>query len=307
MEDIDFKKYEVVEDKNILIYKILDCLYLGCEKVSTNSETLENNKIKRIIKIGYELEEAFVGKYEYLSINIHDHFNEDIYDYFDKCYYFIENSIEKKENILIHCAAGISRSVSIICAYLIKKKKWNFNRAINFIRETKPLVNPNCGFEQQLHEYSLRNNSKIFKKNNYRKKTKYHIKIKKPYVSRTEKTFTYIGKNMRKDKYILNEKIPPRPNQINKDEKLIYLYRLLMENNFSRTELPIDKQRASMMKIIKNSNELVEKAFKTKKRISKKDSKRRKDALSKFLKRNGLKMIEEILSANFKDEKDLSK
>lgn len=80
-----------------------------------------------------------------------------------------------------------------------------------------------------------------------------------------------------------------------------------MENNFSRTELPIDKQRASMMKIIKNSNELVEKAFKTKKRISKKDSKRRKDALSKFLKRNGLKMIEEILSANFKDEKDLSK
>ncbi len=32
----------------------------------------------------------------------------------------------KFTNILIHCYAGVSRSVTIVCAYIMWKFKWNF-------------------------------------------------------------------------------------------------------------------------------------------------------------------------------------
>jgi len=39
---------------------------------------------------------------------------------FDKTYELIENGLGKG-NVLVHCAAGISRSSTIVCAYMIRK------------------------------------------------------------------------------------------------------------------------------------------------------------------------------------------
>jgi len=56
--------------------------------------------------------------------------------------------------VLVHCAEGVSRSVSVVAAYLMASHGWAPMQAIEFIKNKRRIANPNFGFIQQLHEYS---------------------------------------------------------------------------------------------------------------------------------------------------------
>ncbi len=48
--------------------------------------------------------------------------------------------------IKIKCGAGVSRSSTIVIAYLIWKKKLSFEEAFNFVKENRSVICPNSGF-----------------------------------------------------------------------------------------------------------------------------------------------------------------
>ena len=85
---------------------------------------------------------------------------------FDLSYAFDEGAdyIDKQRNlgntIIVHCYAGISRSSSMIVAYLMKYKKMNFDDAITLIRKNRPIAHPNSGFTKQLKIYQEKLNIK---------------------------------------------------------------------------------------------------------------------------------------------------
>lgn len=62
---------------------------------------------------------------------------------------FIDTAIENG-NILVHCLAGVSRSPTIVAAYLMFKKRLRYKEALAIIKQTRPFVNPNPGFIEQL-------------------------------------------------------------------------------------------------------------------------------------------------------------
>lgn len=51
---------------------------------------------------------------------------------------------------------GISRSATVVCAYLIAEEGLTGPAAINFVREKRPIICPNLGFRQQLDEYAVK-------------------------------------------------------------------------------------------------------------------------------------------------------
>lgn len=53
-------------------------------------------------------------------------------------------------SVLVHCMVGVSRSAAIIMAYLMKKYGMSRDEAITFVRCTRPVVQPNPGFQRQL-------------------------------------------------------------------------------------------------------------------------------------------------------------
>jgi predicted protein tyrosine phosphatase len=55
--------------------------------------------------------------------------------------------------VLVHCAMGSSRSVAVVCGYLIAAHGLHPSQALEFVRARRAAAAPNRGFIDQLHEY----------------------------------------------------------------------------------------------------------------------------------------------------------
>lgn len=55
--------------------------------------------------------------------------------------------------VLVHCVQGISRSASVVCAYLMALYAWAPAKAVAFVKSKRWIAEPNFGFVAQLHEY----------------------------------------------------------------------------------------------------------------------------------------------------------
>ena len=71
--------------------------------------------------------------------------DEDIFPHFEPSHTFIDSFIEKN-NVLVHCQGGISRSASIVISYIMRIKKMEFQEALKFVRSKRYQICPNQGF-----------------------------------------------------------------------------------------------------------------------------------------------------------------
>ena len=82
-------------------------------------------------------------------INIMDFDSENIIQYFGECLNFIKGN----DKVFVHCAAGESRSATIVIAYLMWKNKMVFDKAYDFVKQKRSRIYPNFGFRQQLQMF----------------------------------------------------------------------------------------------------------------------------------------------------------
>jgi len=136
--------------------KIDDHIYIGSIYDANNINNLKSNNIECVLSILSS--HNTIIKYpniEYMRISIEDVPSSDISKYFKDTFTFIDNSIVNKKNILIHCKSGISRSATILCAYLMKKYKINYDDALKIIKNKRKIINPNDGFIEQLKNFEM--------------------------------------------------------------------------------------------------------------------------------------------------------
>jgi len=69
---------------------------------------------------------------------------------------FIRDALNSspEARVLVHCGEGISRSVSVVAAYLMAQYGWGRDDAVNYIKTKRRVANPNFGFMNQLQEYA---------------------------------------------------------------------------------------------------------------------------------------------------------
>ena len=66
------------------------------------------------------------------------------------------SSVVNPPSMLVHCFAGVSRSTTLVAAYLIRTRGLSTDDAISCIRSLRPQVNPNSGFVAQLRVWEER-------------------------------------------------------------------------------------------------------------------------------------------------------
>lgn len=59
----------------------------------------------------------------------------------------------KTNNVLVHCSAGISRSPTLVLAYMIKKYQMKSEDALRQMRKLRQIVDPNVSFIIQLRDW----------------------------------------------------------------------------------------------------------------------------------------------------------
>lgn len=68
---------------------------------------------------------------------------------------FISDALQDpRARVLVHCVQGISRSASVVCAYLIKIYGWTPAQAVQYVKSKRPIAEPNPGFVSQLGEFA---------------------------------------------------------------------------------------------------------------------------------------------------------
>ncbi|XP_046731355.1 dual specificity protein phosphatase 7 isoform X2 [Silurus meridionalis] len=135
--------------------QILPYLYLGCAKDSTNLDILGKYNIKYILNVTPNLPNVFEhnGDFKYKQIPISDHWSQNLSQFFPEAISFIEEARSKKCGILVHCLAGISRSVTVTVAYLMQKLNMSLNDAYDFVKRKKSNISPNFNFMGQLLDF----------------------------------------------------------------------------------------------------------------------------------------------------------
>ena len=139
--------------------QITEKLFLGNEDTARDKAILNKLNISNILICAEGCEPFFKDEYKYKILYIDDAIDENILPWLQEAFEFIDSS---EKNIYIHCVMGISRSPSIVIAYLMYKNKMSYEEAYDFVKNKRNVINPNSGFQEQLKKFE-----KILKENNY--------------------------------------------------------------------------------------------------------------------------------------------
>lgn len=135
--------------------QILPGLYLSNAKAAADRNVLRRLKITHILTVeAHRLPKStfYDTNISTLYIRAYDNPDTNLLPYFPMANSFIDEGIENG-NVLVHCRFGVSRSATIVIAYLMEKYKLTFEQAYLYVRQRRRFINPNPGFVRQLREY----------------------------------------------------------------------------------------------------------------------------------------------------------
>lgn len=95
------------------------------------------------------------------SVRVEDVPSADLATHFEAVTEYIEGARLAGRPVLVHCVAGVSRSVSVILAYLVRYQKMTLDDAFKHVKAQRPCALPNIGFWDQLFEWEVRFLNKV--------------------------------------------------------------------------------------------------------------------------------------------------
>ncbi|XP_008404147.1 dual specificity protein phosphatase 22-A [Poecilia reticulata] len=132
--------------------KVVDGLYLGNIRDSENREGLSKNGITHILSV-YNNAKPVHEDITYLCIHAADASSQNLLQHFKECIGFIHQCRLDGGACLVHCLAGVSRSTTMVVAYLMTVTHYSWEECLTAVKAVRSFVGPNYGFQEQLQEY----------------------------------------------------------------------------------------------------------------------------------------------------------
>lgn len=130
--------------------RITSHIYIGDITNAQDLDFLRSKNISLIVNCAKEIPEFYPSNFTYIHLHWDDNFDQNIISDLE----FVSNKIIEatKENmkVFVHCAAGISRSSSVVIYTLMKLHHWPYDKTFAFVKDSHPRTQPNAHFVKQL-------------------------------------------------------------------------------------------------------------------------------------------------------------
>nr|XP_020456150.1 uncharacterized protein LOC109960409 [Monopterus albus]XP_020456151.1 uncharacterized protein LOC109960409 [Monopterus albus] len=148
--------------ENAVVSPILPFLYLGNERDAQDLDLLLRLNIGYVVNVTTHLPLYHVSSgLHYKRLPATDNSKQNLRQYFEEVFEFIEEAYQSGQGVLVHCQAGVSRSATIVIAYLMKHTLMTMTDAYKYVRSRRPVVSPNLNFMGQLLEFERDLNSGV--------------------------------------------------------------------------------------------------------------------------------------------------
>eukprot|EP00511_Aplanochytrium_stocchinoi_P002465 CAMPEP_0204823206 /NCGR_PEP_ID=MMETSP1346-20131115/1297_1 /ASSEMBLY_ACC=CAM_ASM_000771 /TAXON_ID=215587 /ORGANISM="Aplanochytrium stocchinoi, Strain GSBS06" /LENGTH=191 /DNA_ID=CAMNT_0051949757 /DNA_START=306 /DNA_END=881 /DNA_ORIENTATION=+ len=137
--------------------KVKQRVFLGSKKAAENETTLRALGITAVVNAAPSQVAPQLTERAYLEVDLYDSpiykdgkvfFDPRIRQGFDSTIIFIDEVFSKGEtgSVLVHCAGGISRSASLVLAWLVASCGMSLKAAWEHVLSVRPIIGPNAGF-----------------------------------------------------------------------------------------------------------------------------------------------------------------
>ncbi|XP_057555132.1 dual specificity protein phosphatase 22 isoform X2 [Hippopotamus amphibius kiboko] len=133
-------------------WEILPGLYIGNVKDARDAEQLSRNKVTHVLSV-HDSARPMLEGVKYLCIPAADSPSQNLTRHFKESIKFIHECRLRGEGCLVHCLAGVSRSVTLVVAYVMTVTDFGWEDALHMVRAGRSCANPNLGFQRQLQEF----------------------------------------------------------------------------------------------------------------------------------------------------------
>lgn len=143
--------------------RVLPFLVLGNERDARDSELLQRLGVGYVLHVTPALQQP-VSPTDTAVQQDHcpglrckrlpasDSCHQNLKQFFDDAFQFLDEAHASGSNVLVHCHAGISRSPTITVAYLMHHLRLPLVDAYRYLKAKRPIISPNLNFMGQLVE-----------------------------------------------------------------------------------------------------------------------------------------------------------
>lgn len=152
-----------IRQYDVIMSKITDFLYLSSLTAAQNVELLRKNKITHVINCCLENQSPKYGVpgLTCLLFKLRDTGLENIDSLFLESIAFIHGARMQNKTVLVHCYQGVSRSASLVIAYIMWANDLSYEEAYSHVRSCRGVVSPNTGFVFRLVSWWRRRHSDL--------------------------------------------------------------------------------------------------------------------------------------------------
>lgn len=132
-------------------------LYLGNTHAARSSRSLTERRITHIVSVCSDPIPAEVPEsgISHLRIPVEDVDFADLLIHLPAACHFIDQAISSGGTVLVHCHQGLTRSATVVAAYLMCTRRIDTTQAMSVVREAREQVWFNAGFQEQLVLFEL--------------------------------------------------------------------------------------------------------------------------------------------------------
>lgn len=120
-------------------------------------DTIENYGITHVISLlNRHTFNPDIPEENHLMFDVSDSPDQTLVHVFPAAFSFLEKCKENNQKVLVHCSAGVSRSATVVIAYMMYSHGMTLKQAYLYVKSMRPVIYPNKGFMKQLSNLNFK-------------------------------------------------------------------------------------------------------------------------------------------------------